>query len=56
MPIGMIETNAERFCSEAQECLKLAEKALSQVDKEAWLLLAADWIKIAENAQEQSGL
>ena len=56
MSVGMIETNAERFRSEAQECLKLAEKALGQVDKEAWLRLAADWIKLAENAQEQSGL
>lgn len=56
MPVAMIETDVERFRNEAQECLKLAEKALSQVDKEAWLRLAADWIKLAENAQEQSGI
>jgi len=49
----MTETDVERFRSEAEECHKLAEKALSQADKEAWLRLAADWIKLAENAQER---
>jgi hypothetical protein len=50
----VIEKNVERFRSEAEECRKLAGKALSQADKEAWLRLAADWIKLAENAQERS--
>jgi hypothetical protein len=38
----MIETDAERFRKEADECRKQAEKAISQSDKEAWLQLAAD--------------
>ena len=44
----MIETDAERFRKEAEECRELAEKAISQFDKEAWLRLAADWIKLAQ--------
>jgi hypothetical protein len=30
-----------------------AEKAISQLDKEAWLRLAADWIKLAQAAEER---
>jgi hypothetical protein len=44
----MIETEAERFRTEAEECRELAEKAISQFDKEAWLRLAADWTKLAQ--------
>jgi hypothetical protein len=48
VPVAMIETEAERFRKEAEECRELAEKAISQFDKEAWLRLAADWIKLAQ--------
>jgi hypothetical protein len=34
-------------------CRKLAASAVNQPDKEAWLRLAADWIKLAENAEER---
>jgi hypothetical protein len=52
----MTETDADRFRQEADECRKLAERSPSQLDKEAWLRLAADWIKLAENAdQRRSG-
>jgi len=38
----LTETAADRFHQEAEECRKLAENTRSQVDKAAWLSLAAD--------------
>jgi hypothetical protein len=49
----MPETDAERFRQEADECRKLAERSASQLDKEAWLRLAGDWIKLVENAEQR---
>jgi hypothetical protein len=37
---------------EADECRKLAAAARNPVDKEAWLRLAADWIKLAEGIED----
>jgi hypothetical protein len=48
----MSKTDADRFRQQAEECRKLAERSASQLDKEAWLRLAADWIKLAENAEQ----
>jgi hypothetical protein len=52
-PVAMTETDAERFRKEAEECCKLAERSVSQLDKESWLRLADDWIKLAEGAEER---
>jgi hypothetical protein len=49
----MTETDADRFRQEAEECLKLAERSASQHDKDAWLSLAADWMKLAGDAVER---
>jgi hypothetical protein len=49
----MPETDADRFRQEAEECRRLAERLANQLDKEAWLRLAADWIKLAENAEQR---
>jgi hypothetical protein len=49
----MTETDAQRFRKAAQECREQAERAISQLDKEAWLWLAADWIKLAQAAEER---
>ena len=46
------QTDAERFRKEAQECRDLAEKAMSPLDKEAWLHLAEDWLKLAREAEQ----
>jgi hypothetical protein len=46
-------TDAERFRQEAEECHALAATAKTVPDKEAWLQLAADWIKLAENAEQR---
>lgn len=50
-PVTMTETDVKKFRNVAEQCRKLAEEARSQADKEAWLRLAADWIKLAENPQ-----
>jgi hypothetical protein len=47
----MPEDDAARFREEAQECREQAAKAISPLDKEAWLRLAADWIKLAQDAE-----
>jgi hypothetical protein len=53
IPVAMTENDAERFRQEAEECRSLAERSASPLDKEAWLRLAADWIKLAENADQR---
>jgi hypothetical protein len=37
----MTNADAERFHKKAEECRELAAKAISQLDREAWLRLAA---------------
>ena len=49
----MTEIDSERFRSKATECRQLAEIAINPLDKQAWLQLAEDWIKLAEEAPEQ---
>ena len=49
----MTETDAQRYRKAAQECREQAEKAIGQLDKETWLRLAADWIKLAQAAEER---
>ena len=46
----MAEDDAARFRKQAEECRELAAKALSSLDKEAWLRLAEDWLKLAVSA------
>jgi hypothetical protein len=41
-----------RYRQEAEQCHQLAERARTQIDKEAWLRLATDWITLAEGAQK----
>jgi hypothetical protein len=45
--------DAERYRKKAEECRQQAEKAVSPLDKKAWLQLAMDWIKLAQ-APEQN--
>jgi hypothetical protein len=45
--------NADQFRQEAEQCRKLAESGASGPNKEAWLRLAADWIKLAESAEQR---
>jgi hypothetical protein len=49
----MTENDVQRFRSEAKECRRLAEQATSPIDKQAWLRLAEDWIKLAEETEKR---
>ena len=49
----MTPNDVERFRSEAKECRRLAERATCPIDKEAWLRLAEDWTKLAEEAEKR---
>jgi hypothetical protein len=49
----MAEEDAERFREEAEECRKEADQALSPLDREAWLKLAADWSRLAQQAEQR---
>lgn len=41
--------DADRFRKEAEECRQLAAKAKNPLDKEEWLRLAGEWIKLAQD-------
>ncbi|GLR87997.1 hypothetical protein [Bradyrhizobium iriomotense] len=45
----MTELDAEWFRKEAEECRQQAGKTVDPIDREAWLKLAADWAKLAED-------
>lgn len=49
-PESVSEADADRYRIEAEECRRLADKARNPVDKEAWLRLASEWLKLAEDA------
>ena len=39
-----------QYRKRADECRDQAEKATRPIDKTAWLVLAEDWLKLAENS------
>jgi hypothetical protein len=45
--------DADQFRQEAEQCRQMAEGCVSQPDREAWLRLAADWVKLAESAEQR---
>jgi hypothetical protein len=49
----MTDYDIERFRQQAEECRREAEKAISPLDKEAWLKLAADWLRHAQDIEER---
>jgi hypothetical protein len=49
----MTENDTERFRQQAEECRREADKAISPLDKEAWLKLAADWLRLAQHQEER---
>jgi hypothetical protein len=44
---------ANQYREVAEKCRRYAEEAVSLHDKESWLLLAAGWLKLAEDAEYQ---
>jgi hypothetical protein len=43
--------DADKYRKEAEHCREQAARAISPLDKEAWLLLAADWLLLAQHAE-----
>jgi hypothetical protein len=45
--------DATRFRKEAEVCRQQAERAVSRLDKEAWLRAADEWLKLATSAEKR---
>jgi hypothetical protein len=46
----MSDHEAARFRQQAEDCHQQAAKAVSPLDKESWLRVAAEWLKLAVSA------
>jgi hypothetical protein len=49
----MPDDDATRFRRQAEECRQQAENAINPLDKESWLRVAAEWIKLAQAVDER---
>jgi len=49
----MSDDNATRFRKQAEECREQAAKAVSPLDKEAWLRVAEEWLKLALSTEKR---
>jgi hypothetical protein len=47
--------DADRFRKQAQECVEQAERSISPLDKETWLRVAAEWMKLAQSVDDRDG-
>jgi hypothetical protein len=45
--------DAARFRQQANECREQAAKAVNPLDKEAWLRVAEEWLKLATSIDER---
>jgi hypothetical protein len=43
----MFDNDSVRFRKQAEECQEQAAKAVSPLDKETWLRVAEEWLKLA---------
>ena len=50
-----VKDDADRFRKQADEARQQAEKAINPLDKEAWLRVAGEWIKLAQAAEDRLG-
>ena len=46
--------DATQYRERAEEARQLAEKFINPLDKEAWLRVAGEWLKLAQNAEMQA--
>jgi hypothetical protein len=46
--------DAARFRKQAEEARQHAERAISLLDKEAWLKVAGEWTKLAEAVEHRA--
>ena len=49
----MSNDEADRFRKQAEECRKQAAKAMSPLDKEPWLHVAEEWLKLALSVESR---
>jgi hypothetical protein len=47
--------DAGRFRRHAEEARLQAEKSISPLDKEAWLKVAVEWLKLAQSVEDRRG-
>ena len=52
MLVGMSE-EAARFRKQAEEAGQHAARVISPLDKEAWLRVAEEWLKLAESTENK---
>jgi hypothetical protein len=45
----MLDIQTNKFRREAEECRQNAEQAMNPRDRDAWLRLADDWMKLAQS-------
>jgi hypothetical protein len=45
--VAMPDDDADRFRKQAEEAREQASKAVSPLDKEAWLRVVEEWLKLA---------
>ena len=48
-------SDVQKYRQQAEECRKMADKAFSPLDKEAWLQLAADWLRLVQMVEQREG-
>jgi hypothetical protein len=46
-------SDGEHYRNQSEECRQMAAKAVSPTDKEAWLHLAEDWLRLAESVDRR---
>jgi hypothetical protein len=51
----MSEQDIAKFRAQADECRQQAERALNPLDKERWLRLAGDWMKMVQEVEKRLG-
>jgi hypothetical protein len=52
-PAGTFDAYIAGLRAQAEECLKQAESSVSQTDRETWLRMAAEWIKLVEDTERR---
>ncbi|MBR1209480.1 hypothetical protein [Bradyrhizobium sp. JYMT SZCCT0180] len=53
---AMSDQDIDRSRGQAEECQLQAERSVREADKEAWLRMAGEWTKLAQDAERRRGL
>jgi len=51
--VAMSAADAARYRKQAEEARQYAESAINPFDKEAWLRIAEEWLKLALSAESK---